>query len=106
MSPLRLKAAHYFVYDSSMNTRHLAGGTAHPTLPDDFKKAILADATALAMWQDITPLARNEWICWVESAKQAATRARRIMVGISKMNSGMRRPCCWSGCPHRERNGS
>lgn len=71
------------------------------TLPTDLKKGIAADAKASAVWKDITPLARNEWICWVTSAKQEKTRARRIEVGVSKLRSGMRRPCCWAGCPHR-----
>lgn len=71
------------------------------TLPADFKKGISADPKALAVWKDITPLARNEWICWVTSAKQKETRERRIEVGVSKLRSGMRRPCCWAGCPHR-----
>ena len=75
-------------------------GTVHK-LPNDLRKAILADKNMLAMWQDITPLARNEWICWVTSAKKQETRERRIRVGLSKLNSGMRRPCCWAGCIHR-----
>ena len=79
----------------------LADGTAHK-LPEDLRNAILADKTMLAMWQDITPLARNEWICWVEDAKKPETRLRRIEVGKSKMHNGMRRPCCWAGCMHRE----
>ncbi len=70
-------------------------------IPADFKKALATDAKALAVWEDITPLARNEWICWVTSAKQSETRIRRISVGLSKLKSGMRRPCCWAGCPHR-----
>jgi uncharacterized protein YdeI (YjbR/CyaY-like superfamily) len=70
-------------------------------LPADFRKAIDADAKVKGVWDDITPLARNEWICWVTSAKQAETRQRRIDVGLDKMRKGMRRPCCWPGCPHR-----
>ena len=70
-------------------------------IPTDFKKALFADPKALSTWEDITPLARNEWICWVTSAKQIETRNRRIRVGLSKLRSGMRRPCCWAGCPHR-----
>ena len=81
-------------------TRSLAHGTVHK-LPADFRKAIAADTTATALWGDITPLARNEWICWVTSPKQEATRVKRIEVGIDKMRNGMRRPCCWPGCPHR-----
>ncbi len=75
-------------------------GQVH-SLPVDFRKAIDADAIAKSVWEDITPLARNEWICWVTSAKKEETRARRITVGLDKMRKGMRRPCCWPGCPHR-----
>lgn len=71
------------------------------SLPKDFSQALNADAKAKAVWLDITPLARNEWICWVTSAKLAETRERRIAVGLDKMRKGMRRPCCWAGCPHR-----
>jgi uncharacterized protein YdeI (YjbR/CyaY-like superfamily) len=70
-------------------------------MPADFRKAIAADAVAKKVWADITPLARNEWICWVTSAKLDETRQRRITVGLDKMRKGMRRPCCWPGCPHR-----
>jgi uncharacterized protein YdeI (YjbR/CyaY-like superfamily) len=76
------------------------GGVVHK-LPADLKKALTANAKALATWHDITPLARNEWICWIESAKKAETRTRRIEWGCSNLKGGKRRPCCWPGCPHR-----
>lgn len=76
-------------------------GTVHP-LPTSIEKAIRAEPKALATWLDITPLARNEWICWMTSAKQEETNIRRIKVGVSKLKGGMRRPCCWAGCSHRE----
>lgn len=78
----------------------LADGTVHK-LPPDFRKALAEDAVASSLWSGFTPLARNEWICWVMSAKQNATRTHRITTGLDKMHSGMRRPCCWPGCPHR-----
>lgn len=71
------------------------------TLPSDFKKAISSVPKVRALWGDITPLAKNEWICWVTSGKKAETRGIRIEKAISKMKGGMRRPCCWAGCPHR-----
>lgn len=71
------------------------------TLPADLKKAIASDKSVQSLWKDITPLARNEWICWVTSGKKAETRGIRIKKAISKMKGGMRRPCCWAGCPHR-----
>ena len=71
------------------------------SLPKDFQKAIASSPATRALWQDITPLARNEWICWVTSGKKAETRDIRIAKALSKMRGGMRRPCCWAGCPHR-----
>lgn len=70
-------------------------------LPSDLRKAIESDRTVKDLWKDITPLARNEWICWATSAKKKETRLRRIDVGLDKMRKGMRRPCCWEGCSHR-----
>jgi uncharacterized protein YdeI (YjbR/CyaY-like superfamily) len=70
-------------------------------MPADLRKAIASDPIVTKVWADITPLARNEWICWVTSAKMDETRRRRITVGLDKMRKGMRRPCCWAGCPHR-----
>lgn len=75
-------------------------GAVH-RMPPDFLDAVRSDPIATDVWADITPLARNEWICWVTSAKKDETRNRRIAVGLDKMRKGMRRPCCWAGCPHR-----
>ena len=73
------------------------------TLPADFKQTIDSSPTVKALWEDITPLARNEWICWVTSGKKAETRNIRIEKALSKIKSGMRRPCCWAGCTHRSK---
>ncbi|MGA9278745.1 YdeI/OmpD-associated family protein, partial [Ilumatobacter sp.] len=74
-------------------------------LPQDLQAALLADSAMLDAWTDITPLARNEFICWVEDAKRDATRQRRIRRTQEELAEGKRRPCCWPGCAHRERNG-
>ena len=87
-----------------MSTVRLAGGVVHK-LPADLRAALVASDTALEAWKDITPLARTEFICWVEDAKQSATRARRIRRTKEELEEGQRRPCCWPGCKHRERNG-
>lgn len=87
-----------------MNSDTLPGGTVHQ-LPDDLRAALLSDDASLAAWNDITPLARNEWICWVESAKLIDTRERRVQRTHTELAEGMRRPCCWPGCIHREKNG-
>ncbi|WKZ28991.1 MAG: YdeI/OmpD-associated family protein [Patescibacteria group bacterium] len=73
----------------------------HPVAPADVKKMLAASPKAKAVWDTISPLARNEWICWMTSGKMEGTRKIRIEKGRSKMESGMRRPCCWAGCPHR-----
>ena len=81
-------------------TASLPGGVVHD-LPRDLETALRSDPQALSTWLDITPLARNEWICWIESAKKAETRAKRFDWGLENLRDGKRRPCCWPGCPHR-----
>ena len=68
---------------------------------DDMEAAIREDEAAFILWQGLTPLGRNEFICWVEDAKQSATRAKRIGRTTEEMFEGKRRPCCWPGCVHR-----
>jgi hypothetical protein len=75
-------------------------------LPGDMRDALLANTAALDAWKDITPLARNEFICWVEDAKQRTTRGRRIRRTQEELQDGQRRPCCWPGCKHRDRTGT
>ncbi len=78
----------------------MAKGPVH-SMPADLRKALASAPAAQAVWEDITPLARNEWICWVTSGKKSETRSIRIEKALSKLTGGMRRPCCWPGCPHR-----
>ena len=85
-------------------TPRLSGGVVHE-LPADLREALLSHLTAREAWTEITPLARNEFICWVEDAKQEATRDRRIRRTQEELEEGQRRPCCWPGCKHRERTG-
>ena len=87
-----------------MASTQVPGGTVH-RLPRDMRAALVANGPALAAWKDITSLARNEFICWVEDAKREETRERRIRRTQEELEEGMRRPCCWPGCSHRERNG-
>jgi len=84
------------------NTGTIAGGVVHD-LPADLAAALASDPPALTTWQDLTPIARNEWICWIETAKKAETRLKRINWGCENLRDGKRRPCCWPGCPHRQR---
>lgn len=75
-------------------------GTVH-TAREDLETAIRSDPEVLALWQALTPLGRNEFICWVDDAKQAATRQRRIGRACEELREGRTRPCCWAGCIHR-----
>jgi uncharacterized protein YdeI (YjbR/CyaY-like superfamily) len=83
-----------------MATVRISAGVVHD-LPADLRKALASDAEALAAWEDITPLARNEWICWTISVKKDETRLQHVERVCSELKEGMRRPCCWPGCPHR-----
>src|SRR5678816_3391992 len=62
----------------------------------------VSDRAALAIWEDLTPLARNEWICWVTFVKKDETRKEHVQRTVSELKEGMRRPCCWLGCIHRK----
>lgn len=80
--------------------KEIATGVVH-SVPTDLRKALMADHAALARWEDLTPLARNEWICWVTFAKQDKTRKEHVKRLINELKEGKRRPCCWIGCIHR-----
>lgn len=101
-----LKRARFRVATVSlMSNQQVPGGVVH-ALPADLREMLIASTTALVAWKDITPLARNEFICWVEDAKQQTTRQRRIRRAREELEDGQRRPCCWPGCKHRERTGA
>ncbi|MCE7897934.1 MAG: hypothetical protein DPW11_04425 [bacterium] len=79
---------------------HLVGGVAH-SVPSDLAEAIEADVRARGLWEGLTPLSRNEWICWVVSVKRDETRKKHIVRLVKQLKEGKRRPCCWIGCIHR-----
>ncbi len=83
-----------------MAKQRVAAGPVHK-LPADMRKFIAAHPAARAMWEDITPLARNEWICWTTSVKKPETRRQHVERVRSDLKAGKRRLCCWPGCPHR-----
>lgn len=84
-----------------MTSKQISEGVVHP-LPTDLRKALVADKKALSLWEDITPLARNEWICWTIAPKKLETRVDHVKRVVSELKDGMRRPCCWIGCVHRK----
>ncbi len=81
-------------------TDDFAHGTAHEAKAD-LQAAIRSDPHLLKLWEGLTPLGRNEFICWVDDAKQDSTRQRRITRTQEELLKGKKRPCCWSGCIHR-----
>jgi hypothetical protein len=83
-----------------MAKEDIAGGTVHE-MPDDLYKALNSAPAARKAWESLTPLARNEWICWNITVKQEATRKNHIKRTINELQEGKRRPCCWIGCIHR-----
>ncbi len=83
-----------------MAKRRISDGVVHK-VPEDLRKALVADPKALSLWEDITPLARNEWICWTTYVKQEDTRKDHVRRVVSELKEGIRRPCCWIGCIHR-----
>ena len=78
----------------------ISGGVVHD-LPSDLRKALDSDSKALKVWESITPLARNEWICWVISVKRQETRKEHVKRVCTELKEGIHRPCCWLGCIHR-----
>lgn len=78
----------------------IAQGVVHK-VPSDLRKALMSSSEIQAAWNDLTPLARNEWICWTISVKKEETRRDHIRRVAEDMVKGKRRPCCWPGCPHR-----
>jgi hypothetical protein len=78
----------------------LSQGVVH-AVPADLQKTLLTDKAALSAWESITPLARNEWICWTISVKKAETRKEHVERVKNELKQGKRRPCCWIGCIHR-----
>lgn len=84
-----------------MTKKVISSGVVHK-IPADLREALTSDPKALALWESLTPLARNEWICWVISVKKPETRKQHVERVVTELKEGMRRPCCWIGCIHRK----
>ncbi|HEX5551692.1 MAG TPA: YdeI/OmpD-associated family protein [Chitinophagaceae bacterium] len=86
-----------------MTNMTIEQGVVHD-VPDDLKKVLLSHPALLEKWNKLTPLARNEWICWTTIVKQEKTRKEHIERLQEEILEGKKRPCCWPGCPHRRPN--
>jgi hypothetical protein len=78
----------------------ILSGVVHE-VPDDIEKILKDDTDILERWNSLTPIQRNEWICWVTIVKKSETRVEHIDRMIDDLKEGKRKPCCWPGCPHR-----
>lgn len=104
-----LKPSHWFRPDQELldKTKAKAGDTVHvsieptkewvePEVPEDVQKALKTSSKADALWKDITPMARWDWIRWIRAVKTQETREKHLDVMLDKLNKGMRRPCCFN----------
>ena len=82
----------------STSRKDISGGVVHK-IPADLKRALASDPQALTAWEDITPLARNEWICWIVAAKKPETRSRRIVGVVQVLRMGNDAPVVGRDAP-------
>lgn len=80
----------------------ISSGIVHE-IPEDLKSVLASSEELLNIWEKLSPIARNEWICWIESAIKSDTRVSRINRLSNDLLQGKKRPCCWPGCPHRKK---
>lgn len=83
-----------------MSATKLSSGLVHK-VPKDLKKELIKSDDTIFLWEALTPIARNEFLCWIDNTKQEKTRARRIRRTVEELLEGQKRPCCWVGCIHR-----
>lgn len=70
----------------------------------DIQAVLKKNKDVAAVWDTLTPLSKNEWICWVTIVKKKETREEHLVRLCEDIRRGKRRPCCWPGCPHRRPN--
>ncbi len=83
-----------------MTKPEIATGVVHE-VPADLEEVLISHSKVLEKWNNLTPLARNEWICWMTIVKKSETRAAHLGRLCEDLLKGKKRPCCWPGCPHR-----
>ena len=83
-----------------MVKKEISSGTVH-SINEDLREALMSNPLALKTWESLTPLARNEWICWITYVKKLETRKEHVERTIEELTKGKKRPCCWMGCIHR-----
>lgn len=91
-----LSAAHADAGDTVQVELEVTKEWIEPEVPTDVRKALSTSPKAEALWKDITPMARWDWIRWVRAVKTPQTRQKHLEVMLDKLNKGMRRPCCFN----------
>lgn len=76
------------------------GGLVHE-VPADLASVLAGKKQLASLWEGLTAIGRNEFLCWIEDAKRAPTRQKRIHRTVEELLEGRKRPCCWAGCIHR-----
>lgn len=71
------------------------------TVPKDLREILDSNLDLLTIWNTLTPITKNEWICWITIVKKVETRKDHLKRFCEDLRRGKRRPCCWPGCPHR-----
>lgn len=87
-------------YNTYMTPSSLAPSAYHE-LTEDIEKTLKSSPDATEAWNALTPLARNEWICWITHVQKESTRKEHVERMYRELLDGKKRPCCWPGCPHR-----
>ncbi len=75
-------------------------------VPKDLLEVFSKSPKLFELWKNLTPFARNEWICWITIVKKEETRKEHVVRLEEDILKGEKRPCCWPGCPHRRLNTS
>jgi hypothetical protein len=83
-----------------MNQKSILSGILHE-VTEDINQALQENLNLLEKWNNLTPIQRNEWICWITIVKRPETRLNHIRRMLEEMQTGHKTPCCWPGCPHR-----
>lgn len=83
-----------------MTKKTIQTGVFH-NIPKDIRSILEKDEKIREIWNNLTSIARNEWICWVTIVKKTETRVKHLKRLQEDLLSGKKRPCCWPGCPHR-----
>ncbi len=79
--------------------------TAYHKLNNELKSKLKSKKLE-EIWNSLTDIQRNEWVCYATNAKKEETNGKRLERAIEDLLNGKKTPCCWPGCPHRRQSAS